>query len=158
MKHTQTPCGYWNFERVSELALKCATKKEFKEEHYGAYRAAYRNRWIDLVFKHMTPLQKPNGYWTFERVSEVALKCGSKKEFKQRYSAAITVATTNGWIDLVCKHMTPLRKPNGYWTLERVSEFALKCETRKEFRERYPAANTAGWLNKWMDKVCYHMS
>lgn len=51
-----------------------------------------------------------------------------------------------------------MRKSNGYWTLERCKEYALKYNTRKEFEKNSRSAYTIALKNKWMDIVCSHMN
>jgi hypothetical protein len=47
------------------------------------------------------------------------------------------------------------KKPNGYWTVERVAEEARKYPTRKEFQRRassaYSKAAKMGWVRLFCD-------
>jgi len=55
--------------------------------------------WLDEICSHMKLIQRPKGYWTFERCKEVASKYTSKKEFLEEYSGAFDKMRDNGWLD-----------------------------------------------------------
>lgn len=50
-----------------------------------------------------------------------------------------------------------LKKPNGYWTLERCHAEALKYETKSAFELGASSAYRIGKRNKWFDQICGHM-
>lgn len=49
------------------------------------------------------------------------------------------------------------RKPSNYWTKERCTEVALKCETKTEFQENYLGAYKSSKRNNWFHEICSHM-
>lgn len=49
------------------------------------------------------------------------------------------------------------RKPNGYWTLKHCLDEALKCVSRTEFHEKYPAAYAAAHRKGWLSSCTRHM-
>src|ERR1035437_3703169 len=44
-------------------------------------------------------------------------------------------------------------KPKNYWTYEKCKEAALKCETKKELREKYGTVHKLIYKNKWVELV-----
>jgi hypothetical protein len=54
--------------------------------------------------------------------------------------------------------MSEPKRPNGYWTLERLQAEALKYSTRQEFQQKSGAAYKAAGEQKCRDQVCSHMS
>jgi hypothetical protein len=103
-------------------------------------------------------LRKPDGYWTLERCQAEALKYDTRNAFsKQKPSSAYLIAQRNGWLDQICGHMIGKRKPNGYWTLARCQEEALKYDTRKTFSNRANSAYLIAQRNGWLDQICGHM-
>lgn len=50
-----------------------------------------------------------------------------------------------------------MRKPNGYWTLERCLEEALKYKTRKEWEKKNASSYTIARKKGWLDQSCSHM-
>jgi hypothetical protein len=49
------------------------------------------------------------------------------------------------------------KKPNGYWTFERIQKEALKYKTRKEFYKNNRGAYKAALRQNVLDEVCSHM-
>ena len=46
----------WSKEECQEESIKYNYKKDFIKKSYGAYQAALRNKWIDDICSHMTPI------------------------------------------------------------------------------------------------------
>jgi hypothetical protein len=59
---------------------------------------------------------KPNGYWTYEKAKEVALKYNKLKEFRENPEdgSVYNIINNNGWRELL-EHMEFGMKPKGYW-------------------------------------------
>jgi hypothetical protein len=53
MSLAQTPANFWTKKRCAEEALKFRTRSEFNKKAKGCYSAAYRNRWLNDICKHM---------------------------------------------------------------------------------------------------------
>jgi len=54
--------------------------------------------------------------------------------------------------------MKKLKRPNGYWTLEKIRTEALKYSSRQEFQQKSGAAYKAAGEKKCRDDVCSHMA
>jgi predicted GIY-YIG superfamily endonuclease len=91
----------WTFENVKNEALKYNTKSEFSKNSRGAFNAAYRNGWLELVCSHM----KKNSLWTKELCKREALKYKTIGEFLKKSPGAFQCAYRNGWLDEICPHM-----------------------------------------------------
>lgn len=100
--------------------------------------------------------------WTFEKVTEEALKYKTRKEFQVNSRGAYGAATTNKWLEIVCKHMVTFSKPKGYWTLEVAIQEAKKYKTKKEFKENcisaYRVCSDNGVLNNFFPKYSPRIS
>jgi predicted GIY-YIG superfamily endonuclease len=151
------PNGYWTFERCKEEALKYKTKKEFYENNTTAYTYSNKNKWMSEITRHMTILSQPNGYWTFERCKEEALKYDNKTNFILYSNGAYYAARKHGWLDEICSHMVFIIRPKNYWTFERCKEEALKYDTRKELLTNNNCAYNAIIRNKWSVILFSHM-
>lgn len=96
-------------------------------------------------------MKKPNGYWTKERVFEVARQYKSKYEFCKGCASAYQVARKNGWLSEM-DWFVKGKRPDGYWTKERVFEKAREYQTRSEFQKgcgsAYEIARVNGWLKE----------
>ena len=74
-------------------------------------------------------------YWTKEKCIEEALKYTSRSEFQKKSKGSYVACYKNGWLDIVCEHMSKIRHEKGYWTKERCLEEALKYKNIKEMFE-----------------------
>jgi predicted GIY-YIG superfamily endonuclease len=147
----------WDIDKVKEDALKYNTRNEFRIKSGSAYSMAHRSGWLDEVCSHMKTFSKPSGYWTIDKLREEALKYNTKKDFERGVKSAYQIAYKNGWLDDVCSHMVSSRKPNGYWTIDRIKEEALKYKSRNDFKKGSPSAYSKALANNLLDDVCSHM-
>lgn len=151
------PNGYWTPHTLQTEALKYTTRTEFKEGARGAYKAADRQKLLDAICSHMNEGQKPHGYWTLETLQVEALKYTTRSEFQRGNGSAYGAAGRMNLRDAICGHMTEVKKPDGYWTLERLRDEALKYSSRQEFQKLNGAAYKAAGLMKRRDEICAHM-
>ncbi|ALP47002.1 hypothetical protein phiGrn1_0289 [Vibrio phage phi-Grn1] len=147
----------WTPERLKEDALKYKTSSEWRKMSPSAYAAAHKKGLLDECYAHMTMHQKPNGYWTLERLKEDALKYKTRREWREN-SSGCSNAYNQGIIDECCAHMELQRKPNGYWTLERLKEDALKYKTRSDWQKNSSAAYSSANRKGFLDECCAHMT
>ena len=73
-------------------------------------------------------------YWTKDRCAEEALKYETRRAFYTGANSAYQAARIKGWLDDVCSHMLTIKKPNGYWSKQRIHEEALRYKTRGDFQ------------------------
>ncbi|MFC1670113.1 hypothetical protein ACFL20_06935 [Spirochaetota bacterium] len=147
------PTYKWDKENCLKEALNYDTRSKFGKGSAGACDAARRNGWLDDICEHMVSPIKPMNYWTKARCKEAAKECKSRKEFETKFRTACGKSRKNGWMDEFCKHMLRKSKPAGYWTLEKVSKIAKKCESKKEFKEKHSDAYHAAVKHKWLEKI-----
>jgi hypothetical protein len=84
---------------------------------------------------------KPANYkWSKEKCQEEALKYNHKIDFKKNSKGAYPSALKNGWLNEICSHMIEIRKPKGYWTLEKCKEESLKYNTQMELKNNISRA------------------
>jgi hypothetical protein len=97
--------GVWTKENVLKDALKYKTLKEWFGNDNAAAQVAYKNGWIKEATAHMTPSQKPKGYWTKERVIASASKYQSSSDWIKGEGGAWSKAQANGWLEEATAHM-----------------------------------------------------
>ena len=85
----------WGFESVKVEAEKYEFRKDFRSKSLGAYKAAQRNGWLDLVCDHMQLLWERK--WTYETLIKEAKKYQYKSEFIKKSPLAYRAAWKNGW-------------------------------------------------------------
>jgi len=148
----------WNYENCKSVALKYNNRTDFKNNNRSAYNYAYKNKFLNDICSHMILTnRKPRNYWTKEQCHHESLKYKTKSEFKNENKSAYKKALLNNWLDEICSHMKPLKKPNGYWTKERCQKEALKYKTKSEFYNNNNSAYSKALNNKWLDDICTHM-
>lgn len=97
-------------------------------------------------------LRKPAGYWTKDRVFEESKKYQTRSGFKKSCLGAYKVALKNAWLDEM-DWLKEVRKPNGYWTKEKVFEESRKYQTRKKFDKGSSRAYEVARKNGWLDEL-----
>lgn len=139
--------GYWTYERCKDVALECKTKKELSDKYISVIEVIRKNKWFELIL-HFNEVQKPKGYWTYDKCKDVALKCKNNKELRN-FDSVFNSIRRNKWFDLTY-HFIELQKHHGYWTYEKCKMESLKFNSRIEMREN-TSAYYAICKNKWFD-------
>lgn len=152
------PKNYWTLERCIESALKYNTRGEWRKKKGSAYKIAGENGWIEKCCAHMVSETFPHSYWTLERCRESALKYKTKSAWQSHEVGAYSAAIRNGWMYQCTNQMLRVREPNGYWTLERCKESALKYSSQKEWRKKRSGAYNSAQKNGWIAQCCSHMT
>jgi hypothetical protein len=113
MLEGKKPNGYWTLELCQAEALKYESRAAFKRKAGSALNAAVANNWLDQICSHMKELVKPVGYWTLDRCGAEAAKYKTRSEFQHGSTGAYQSAWHNGWLDLMCGHMTDRAPSDG---------------------------------------------
>lgn len=105
-----------------------------------------------------TKKRSPKLYWTLDRCAVAASSCLTKKEFETKFHAAYKRARIDGFLNQICQHMIAPDRRGKCADKERAREFAKKCRTRGEFRQKYGDFFTFCYKMGWLDDVCSHMA
>ena len=91
----------WTREICYEEAKKYKTLKEFTENSYNAYNAAYKNGWLDdyTWLETIRNSKHEKGYWNYDRCFEEAKKYKTRKELQVGNASAYDSALRHGWLD-----------------------------------------------------------
>ena len=144
-KYTKTFC--------KQIALQYSNKTEFRKSNPYFYGYMCSRGWIDELCEHMTQRKKKNGYWTKERCREMAKKYSRRTDFQKYDKAAYSKAFKSGWLDDICSHMSYMEFVPSKWTKETYTIKAQECETRGDFKKKYPNAYGAALDNGWLDEL-----
>jgi len=153
MDISMKPAGYWTKERCHEEALKYNTRSEFNQKASGAYHKARKLNCLDEICLHMIQNKKPDGYWTEERCLNVARKFKTKKQFRASAGNVYAAVHRGGWLEKICAHMKPSRRPTSYWTKERCLKEAAKYATKSEFQKGSGGAAMVARGYGWFDEI-----
>ena len=140
----------WTLLRVTALARKYQTPRQFELGNRLAYKAACYHGWLPVVTQHMHGRRKHS----LQSLKKAARPFNTRASFEKGDSAAYKAAQRTGCLDAVCGHMRPAVVP---WTKERTAAEARKCQSRAEFKRRNGSAYNAALRNGWIGKVCAHM-
>ncbi len=152
--HMELIIGKWDiFENVQAEALKYKTRKEFKKGCKSASDAAYRNKWMDILYPKDQLKIGDMGYWMIkENVMAAALKCKTKTQFSEEYHGAYNSAKRNGWFEEACSHMDVL--VNKWDNIEDIKTEARKYKTKTEFAKGSSAAYSMAKKRGWYKEIC----
>jgi hypothetical protein len=156
MRENKKPNGYWTLQRLSREARKYRFRSDFEKGSPAAYNAALRQKVVSEACSHMERKPMP-AFWTTQRIRQAARECRSVAEFLQLHPGAYSAASKSGVLKIVCRHMRRSRKPDGYWTEERLRTIAMRFKTRIDFKRRSAAAYTAASRLGLLDQICAHM-
>ena len=143
----------WNFNTLSQEALKYSSKSNFEKTNSSAYNTALRKGIIDDICRHMIKLKQVSGFWNFYNCKTEALKYNKRVDFQKNNSSAYKASIKNKWLDIVCSHMDTIKKPNGYYTLEKCIEIARVCKDTRDMKKRYGTAYNKIFKNKWSNEI-----
>lgn len=99
-KNIKHPKGYWKVrENMMDEARKYSTKEEFKNGNLYAFLAAYKYGYIDDMGWMVRKSEHKNGYWTYDKIKNEALKYNTKTDFFKGNQTAYKHALRLGVID-----------------------------------------------------------
>ena len=137
---------HWTKEKCKEEALKYNIRSEFAKNSKGAYESSRKNGWSEDICSHMIKIVEDK--WTKERCIGVVEKCHSIRDFREIYNSAYQSCIRNKWIGEICINLHRDFKIAGYWTKEKCIESALNCDSKNEFKNKYPTAYSKSVENR----------
>ncbi len=142
----------WTYDACLKESHKYSYRGEFEKGCPRAYAVARINKWLNN-FEWLGTIDKPNGFWTKERVFEEARKYTTKHLFDRGCRGAYGAAERNGWF----KEMTWFEQPNRnkprVWSKDAVFELAKQFETKIAFRKANKGAYNVAWRNGWLEEM-----
>lgn len=166
----------YTIEHLAETAKKYNSKNEFRKNATAEYSASYRYNkknpgFIDEICSHMKTEKELRSKYiknTKEVLLKEAKKYNTRNEFRTKnskmYKALLKLdKKEKGLMDKACSHMktySDIRKT----PLKVFRQKALECETKTEFRNKYPSlykraleiSRTTKRKN-FMKDICSHM-
>lgn len=93
---------------------------------------------------------KPNGYWTFERCKEEALKYSTRIEFSDNSRLVYSASRRKGWLDKICSHMNPILES---WSEEKILKDIKEYKSIAEIKKNNSKLHSAIYRFKLSNKV-----
>ena len=160
-----SPAGYWNEQRCREVAMECKGIEEFREAYDGrAYVNSRKRGQVKSLMREMydkgywnLPKRKPNGYWTLEICRDVCKNYDSQAELIHDHRDVYSAIKEHGWQKECFASMKGMKKPNGYWTLEKCMQEASKYDSPADMKRGNPKAYTAMKSHGWYENCCAEM-
>ena len=149
--------GKWTKEAVFASAQQHETLADWRKAEQSAYVIAHRNGWLDEAAQHLRVERQRNDYWTRERVIEDAHRFKTNGEWRQASPGGRAAAIRHGCLVEATAHMTPGKRPNGYWTVARLVESARQFKTIEAWRKADPSAYTTACRLRCLAFATEHM-
>lgn len=143
----------WTNDLTLQEASKYESISEWKLNSSGSYKFALRNNLMNqcrLLFE----IRKSK--WTIQELIQDALKYKTRSQWKYASSGAYKSARDQNILDVVCSHMVEGKRPNRYWSKERVYESAKKFLTVSEWSKSAISAYNAAKKNGWLEECTSH--
>ena len=148
-KVTKKTYGTLTYDKCKEIALNFKTKAELQKNNGSVYNKIRIKKWLEL-FNHMIEVQKPKGYWNYERCKEEALKYTRRVDLVKNNACVIKTIRENNWTELL-DHMEYVCKPKGYWGYEYCKEVALKYTRRVDLQKKDCSIHHVIHKNGWLE-------
>jgi predicted GIY-YIG superfamily endonuclease len=120
----------------------------------GALMQRFRDAGWDVVnFRKGGGLGGKPVKWTKKSVLAEAKKYRTRTTFMLGSKGAYVASHRFGIHEAACAHMDDVRKPDGYWTRERMVEAAKTCRSRTEFQVKFKTAYEYALADKLLDGI-----
>jgi hypothetical protein len=96
-------------------------------------------------------------FWTKDLCIASAAPFTTRTAWQKACAGAYDAASREGWREDCCAHMPVKKQPNGYWTLERCQEQALRFKTVREWADNSGSSFVTAVRNKWVPLCDSHM-
>ena len=99
-------------------------------------------------------MKKPNGYWTYNKCKDEALKYNTRWELGKNCPGAYNSIIKNKWQDDIFSHIKT-KKLRNYWSEDECKKISLKYKTRKEFSIKSSRAYQLCLINNWIESISH---
>lgn len=161
MSHmNEKPSEYYTKEVCMGIISNYTNYKIFREENNRVYRIILKNGWKDELCSNLES-HKENGYWTIERCKDIVDKYTNYNLFKDENRTLYNIICQKGWREDLLFHLECdfNKKHEGYWTIERCHEVALRYNKLSDFIK--PDCDSGAYRtakeNGWLEYICSHM-
>jgi len=133
-------------------AKKYTTRADWMKNSMNAYRFAIRHHLDSIATEHMHYVTE-HGKWTKDAILASAKKFKTIAEWRLNEGSAYVIASRKGYVEEIKKFLTSNKKPNGFWTKERIIESASHYVSLVDWRKSEPSAVVAARRNGWINEA-----
>ena len=149
--------GYWTKERVANEAKKYNSRNQFRQNAYGAFKAAEKYGLLDSLFMPSNKVVHIAGYWTDERVIEEGKKYQTKGDFKSHSASAYKIACQKGLISSMTWFVNGRNKKRGTNKVHKYTKQDViaiieqfNCVTTQDLKKANEYAYKKARENNWL--------
>lgn len=153
MKQERTSKRAWTKEVIQEEANKYPDRSKFASGNRSAYKKAQREEGLDENCGSMKSPLKPKGYWTKERIFEIAKTYKSRTDFLKNEPTAYRIALSHRWM----KELNLFFEGKQPYTKEECRLEALKYNSKEEFMNGSPLYYNSAKKHRILTEICRHM-
>lgn len=103
----------------------------------------------------MAKITKPKGYWTKERLIEMAHDYSSTADFRKHNPTPYKIACARGWKGDVCQH---IETQHQQYTKEECRIEAMKYNNKEDFKNNSPLYYMWAKNHRYLTEICSHMN
>ena len=133
--HMKLKKTYWTEEMLIKSAEGYQDIETYKKENESAYTTICNRGLREKILGH---IDRKHRTYTDDLLMQIAKKYKSRVAFSNGARSAYNTARNRGILEKICIHMERLVKES--WTEIELKELADLCESRQDFKERYPSA------------------
>lgn len=147
----QQKYGVWSLEELIREALKYKTRSEFCEKSNGAYKAAMRNKKLNIICAHM-PYNRNVFKLTKEKCHEIAMRYNTKSELQEKNKSVYNKIVRERWGEVCFSHMK--QKVDKEYCKNIANQFKHTSDLIRENKYIYNLITK----NKWQGELFAHMT
>ena len=133
-------------------AKKYLTRADWMRNSMNAYRFAIRHQLDAIATQHMHYVTE-HGKWTKDAILASAKSFKTIAEWRLNEGSAYVIASRNGYLEEIKKFLTSNKKPNGFWTKEKIIESASQYTRLVDWRKSEPSAVVVARRNGWIKEA-----
>lgn len=148
--HMEIILNYYSEEDIKNELNKYETFVEFIIKSPNHYSQARRKN-LTYLFDNI----RQRKIWSDDDLINEANKYSTVKQFYKNSPSVFCIAYRRGILEKITRNLKKFNKI--YWTEEILAEKILECESRIEFKRKYPGGYIFAKKNNILDKYCNHM-
>ena len=136
--HMERSNNQWSKEGAIAIASQYTNASDLMQANGACYRYIVRTKIQEEALAHMTRRNTPTPESTVARLERNRIKNRDLKRIQNNYSGLGSQALV-------------------IWNIEKIRSYAIQCNARTEFSQKFPNAYDAALRHKCLDDVCSHM-